>query len=91
MHHRRQFFFAVVGFFHDFKRMVALVIVFFMPELVQMLGSPVLYSSHFVKKLFWNAMDSREKTGNTRGDFIDSLVQLKNGPQNPIYSKDVEN
>lgn len=80
-----------MGFFHDFKRMVALVTVFFMPELVQVIGSSVLYNSQFVRKIFWDAMDLREKMGYTRGDFIDSLVQLKNGPQDPIYSNIVGN
>lgn len=74
-------------FFHSFKRMVALVTVFFMPELVQMFGSPMLFNSEFVRKIFWDAVNSREETGTNRGDFIDSLVQLKNSEQNPIYSE----
>jgi len=67
--------------------MVALVTVFFMPELVEVIGTGMLFNSAFVRKIFWNAMENREKTGEKRGDFIDSLIQLKNGEQNPIYSK----
>lgn len=74
-------------FFHGFKRMVALVTVFFMPELVELIGSPILFDSTFVRKVFWSAVESREKSGNKRGDYIDSLIQLKNGEQNNIYSK----
>ncbi|KAG4076397.1 hypothetical protein HA402_005840 [Bradysia odoriphaga] len=77
---------AAGDFFHSFKRMVALVTVFFMPELVEKIGSSMLFNSQFVKKIFWDAVDSREKSGTHRGDFIDSLVNLKNGKQNPIYT-----
>ena len=71
--------------------MVALVTVFFMPELVELIGTRVLFNSSFVRKVFWNAIESREKTGLKRGDFIDSLIQLKNGEQNPDYSMYVIN
>lgn len=67
--------------------MVALVTVFFMPELVELFGKPMLFNSSFVNKVFWSAMDERERDGKKRGDFIDSLVQLKNGHQNPDYSE----
>lgn len=67
--------------------MVALVTVFFMPELVEKIGSSMLFNSEFVKKIFWDAVDLREKSGDIRGDFIDSLVELKNSKQNPIYSE----
>lgn len=67
--------------------MVALVTVFFMPELVELFGPSMLFNSKFVRKVFWNAVNDREKTGEKRGDFIDSLIQLKNGEQNPIYSR----
>ncbi|XP_024942643.1 uncharacterized protein LOC107269568 [Cephus cinctus] len=82
---------AVMEFFHGFKRMVALVTVFFMPELVEMIGTRMLFNSSFVKKIFWEAMESRERTGNKRGDFIDSLLQLKNGEQNSDYKFEGEN
>lgn len=67
--------------------MLALVTVFFLPELVGKLGSTMLFNSEFVKKIFWDAVHLREKSGTNRGDFIDSLVELKNTKQNPIYSK----
>lgn len=79
--------FAVGEFFHGFKRMVALVTVFFMPELVELFGTRMLFSNSFVKKVFWDAMETREKSGEKRGDFIDSLLQLKQGEQNPDYSE----
>ncbi|KAJ6645702.1 Cytochrome P450 6k1 [Pseudolycoriella hygida] len=82
---------AAKEFFHSFKRMVALVTVFFMPELVEKIGSTMLFNSEFVKKIFWDAVDSRERTKVIRGDFIDSLVELKNIKQNPIYKFEGDN
>ncbi|XP_034942074.1 cytochrome P450 6k1-like [Chelonus insularis] len=82
---------AVMEFFHGFKRMIALVTVFFMPELVDVIGSPMLFNSKFVKEVFWNAVESRERTGKKRGDYIDSIIQLKNGEQNPLYKFEGEN
>lgn len=76
-----------MDFFHSFKRMVALVTVFFTPELVEMIGSPMLFDSSFVRKIFWKAVESREKSGEKRGDYIDSIIQLKNGKQDSLYSK----
>lgn len=71
--------------------MVALLTVFFMPEIVKVIGIFVFSNSQFVAKIFWDAMDAREKTGVARGDFIDSLVKLKNGEQNVIYSNILQN
>ncbi|XP_014482828.1 PREDICTED: cytochrome P450 6k1-like [Dinoponera quadriceps] len=82
---------AVAEFFHGFKRMVALVMVFFTPELVELLGTNILFNSSFVKKVFWDAMENREKSGKKRGDFIDSLLQLKYGDQNPDYKFEGDN
>ncbi|KAL0125647.1 hypothetical protein PUN28_004617 [Cardiocondyla obscurior] len=36
-------------------------------------------------------MESREKTGEKRGDFIDSLLQIKNSEQNPVYKFEGDN
>lgn len=77
----------VYEFFHGFRRMVALVTVFFMPELIELIGTRILANSSFITKVFWNAMENREKSGEKRGDFIDSLLQLKHDKQNPDYSK----
>ncbi|XP_061708323.1 cytochrome P450 6k1-like [Cydia pomonella] len=82
---------AVAEFFHGFKRMIALVSVFFMPDLVDLVGTPLLFNSSFVRKVFWEAVEERERTGEKRGDYIDTIVQLKNGPQNPLYEFSGEN
>ncbi|XP_041984924.1 cytochrome P450 6k1-like [Aricia agestis] len=80
-----------MDFFRGFKRMVALVIVFFMPELVKVIGNPVFVNSKYVQKLFWSTIEEREKSGVKRGDFIDSIIQLKNSEQNSLYKFEGEN
>ncbi|XP_051168310.1 cytochrome P450 6k1-like isoform X1 [Leptopilina boulardi] len=78
-------------FYHGIKRMIALVAVFFTPEIVELFGTRVLFNSNFIEKVFWKSMETREKTGIKRGDFIDSLIKLKNEPQNPDYKFEGEN
>ncbi|XP_043473067.1 cytochrome P450 6k1-like [Leptopilina heterotoma] len=76
---------VVHQFFHSLKRMIALVTVFFMPELIELFGSIMLFDSSFIKKVFFKALQDREKSGIEKGDFLDSLIKLKNEPQNPDY------
>nr|ARA91614.1 cytochrome P450 monooxygenase [Pieris rapae] len=80
-----------MDFFHSFKRMIAVFTVFFVPELVTVVGPRVLYDATFVQNLFWKAFESREKSGNKRGDFIDTLIELKNGTQDPVYKFEGDN
>lgn len=87
----KEFSAAVKEFFSGFKKMVALVTVFFMPELIDVIGTKILFNIDFVRKILWNAMETREKTGKERGDFIDSLLRLKNGEQNSIYKFEGDN
>lgn len=79
--------FAVQKILHGFKRMVAMVTLFFMPELVKIIGTRIFSNFSFMRKIFWTVIENREKTGEKRGDFIDLLLQIKNDKQNPIYSK----
>ncbi|CAK1552776.1 unnamed protein product [Leptosia nina] len=78
-------------YFHSFKRMFAIFTVFFIPELVRVIGFLVLYDSSYMKKVFWNIFESREKSGEKRGDFIDTLIQLKNSEQDPVYKFEGQN
>ncbi|KAL0808584.1 hypothetical protein ABMA28_013026 [Loxostege sticticalis] len=82
---------CLMSLFYSFKRMVALVSVFFMPELVDAIGWPLLFDSSFIRKIFWKAVESREKTGERRGDYIDEVIQLKNGKQDPVYKFEGDN
>ncbi|XP_034937409.1 cytochrome P450 6k1-like isoform X2 [Chelonus insularis] len=75
----------ILNMYHGTDRMRALITVFFIPEIVKYGGSLLLYKLKYAKQIFWEALQSREKSGATRGDFIDALVSMKNGEQNPIY------
>ncbi|KAL0852987.1 hypothetical protein ABMA27_012770 [Loxostege sticticalis] len=81
----------LMDFFYSFKRMVALVTVFFMPELVDMIGSLFLFDSSYIRKVFWKAVESREISDEKRGDYIDEVIQLKNGQQDPVYKFEGDN
>ncbi|XP_015119349.1 cytochrome P450 6k1-like [Diachasma alloeum] len=81
----------VSNMFHGFKRKVALVLLFFVPNLVEKIDSYILTNFNFIRKLFWTAIEERERIGSKRGDFIDSLVKLKNGEQNPVYKFERDN
>ncbi|CAF4904854.1 unnamed protein product [Pieris macdunnoughi] len=80
-----------MDFFHSFKRMIAVFTVFFVPELVTVVGPRVLYDATFVQNIFWKFFESREKSGNKRGDFIDTLIELKNSTQDPVYKFEGDN
>ncbi|XP_047521133.1 cytochrome P450 6k1-like isoform X2 [Pieris napi] len=80
-----------MDFFHSFKRMIAVFIVFFVPELVTVVGPRVLYDATFVQNIFWKVFESREKSGNKRGDIIDTLIELKNSTQDPVYKFEGDN
>ncbi|XP_014209324.2 cytochrome P450 6k1-like [Copidosoma floridanum] len=78
-------------FFHGFKRMVALVNLFFMPEIATIIGPRLLLSKSLVRTILRKSLKNREETDNKRGDFIDILIELKNGEQNPIYKIEGDN
>ncbi|XP_063822387.1 cytochrome P450 6k1-like [Ostrinia nubilalis] len=75
----------LMDFFKSSRRMVALITVFFMPEIVKFTGNSLLFDLSFIRKIFYEVLDSREKSGTKKGDFIDTIIKLKNGEQNPLY------
>ena len=51
---------------------------FFFPEYAHWTKATFLYYGRdFFRKVFWEAMDNREKTGIKRGDAIDQLLEIK--------------
>ncbi|XP_043461775.1 cytochrome P450 6k1-like [Leptopilina heterotoma] len=82
---------VVDRFFHSLKRMIALITVFFMPELVELFGSLMLFDSSFLKKVFFKEVEHRERSGLKNGDFIDSLIKIKHEQQNPDFRFDGDN
>lgn len=69
-------------------RRIVMIMIFFIPEWIPLLGPTVNMYTNYFRKIFWNSMNTREKTESKRGDMIDFLLMLKNGEQDPIYSKD---
>ncbi|XP_014206459.1 cytochrome P450 6k1 [Copidosoma floridanum] len=78
-------------FFHGFKRRVALVALFFIPEVATFIGPKMLVNVSSIKKILRQVLQEREESGQRRGDFIDSLIEMKNGEQNPIHRLEGEN
>ncbi|KAK0178742.1 hypothetical protein PV327_007605 [Microctonus hyperodae] len=60
-------------------------------ELVKVIGLSKLFHAQFMQKILWNTIESREESKFKRGDFINTIIQLKNGEQNPIYKFENEN
>ncbi|CAD6230896.1 GSCOCT00006873001.2-RA-CDS [Cotesia congregata] len=81
----------LMSFFRGFKRMIALVTVFFIPKLVEIIGTKILFDSTFLQKVFQDSIKSREESGGKRGDYVDSIIELKNDKQSPLWKFEGEN
>ncbi|XP_076627123.1 cytochrome P450 6k1 [Colletes latitarsis] len=65
-----------------FRRAVQFYCMFFFPSMAPILGGQMLGSAtNYFRSIFWDSMDSRERTKSKRADLIDSLVMLKNEKQ----------
>ncbi|KAI8423816.1 hypothetical protein MSG28_012827 [Choristoneura fumiferana] len=80
------------GVLSGMRRMVALVVVFFTPWLAALAaraGAPLYFEFREARRLFREAWAAREGAAPApappRGDFLDYLRQLKEGPQNPLF------
>lgn len=80
---------AALRFFSGTRRMLALVVVFFVPWLAAAaarLRLPALYFEFgAARRLFARAWAARLAGARPAGDFLDHLLELKEGPQNPLY------
>lgn len=83
--------FAGLKIFRGFSRGITFIIQFFIPEWAPLVKPFIQEPANYFREVFWDSMKTREKIGYKRGDVIDSLLALKNGEQNPIYSKDRSN
>lgn len=69
-----------------FRRTLELFTIFFFSEISDLIGAKMLgKSTPFFQRLFWESMEIREKSGSSRGDLIDFLINLKNSEQHPDY------
>jgi len=68
-------------------RGIIFIIQFFLPDWDFLVVPFIKKPANYFRNIFWNSMNTRERLGFKRGDMIDSMLALKNGEQNPIYSK----
>ncbi|KAI4495992.1 hypothetical protein M0802_008207 [Mischocyttarus mexicanus] len=73
------------------KRGIILMIYFLLPEITPLIEPLAKGPAEFFRRVFWDSMNTREITGNKRGDLIDSLLALKNGEQNPEFEFEGDN
>lgn len=73
------------------KRGIILMILFFIPEVAPFIEPLMKPPAEFFRRIFWDSMNTREKVGNVRGDMIDSLLALKNGPQSEDFKFEGDN
>ncbi|XP_067217204.1 probable cytochrome P450 6g2 isoform X2 [Linepithema humile] len=74
-----------LNIFYGFMRSMIMIMIFFIPEWIPLFGPTIKIYTNYFRKIFWDSMNSREKSGYKRGDFIDFLLTLKNEEQDPIY------
>ncbi|XP_023245011.1 cytochrome P450 6k1-like [Copidosoma floridanum] len=77
--------------FYGLKRKIAVLNLLYVPELLTFIGFCVLSSRSLIRKYLWNSIKNRAETSNKRGDFIDAVIDLKNGKQDPIYNMKGDN
>ncbi|XP_032670008.1 cytochrome P450 6k1-like [Odontomachus brunneus] len=85
------FFEAALKMFRGFKRAMVTIIYFFIPTLIPLIKPFSTWPINYFRKCFKASMKYREQTGNKRGDFVDFLIMLKNGEQNPLFKFEREN
>ncbi|KAL6258724.1 hypothetical protein P5V15_010674 [Pogonomyrmex californicus] len=71
--------------FRGLKSSIIFIILFFIPEWAFLLGPFIAKTKNNFRNIFWESMNARQKKEFNREDFIDSMLMLKNGEQNPIY------
>lgn len=62
------------------------IAVFFLPNIVRLTGIKTFGkdASNFIRKVFWETITERMKSGEKRNDIIDTLVKLKRNHENEI-------
>ncbi|XP_003424479.1 cytochrome P450 6k1 [Nasonia vitripennis] len=73
------------------KRGIILIILFFLPGLIKFIENFMVGPAKYFRLIFWDSMNTREKTGIKRGDMIDHFINLKNGEQISEYKFEGDN
>ena len=69
------------------KRGLILIVLFFLPALIKYIENFMVGPAKYFRHIFWDSVNTREKSGMKRGDLVDHFINLKNGEQIPNYSK----
>ncbi|XP_011868123.1 PREDICTED: cytochrome P450 6k1-like [Vollenhovia emeryi] len=77
--------------FNGFMRGIVFIILFFIPDWDFLVAPIIKKPANYLRKIFWESMNAREKLELERGDMIDSMLALKNGEQNPLYKFEDDN
>ncbi|XP_032670007.1 cytochrome P450 6k1-like [Odontomachus brunneus] len=85
------FFEAALKILRGFKRAIVVFIYFFIPTLIPLIKPFSTWPINYFRKRFKATIKYREQTGNKRGDFVDFLIMLKNGEENPLFKFESEN
>ncbi|KYM99582.1 Cytochrome P450 6k1 [Cyphomyrmex costatus] len=76
---------AGMTIFRGFMRGIVFIIQFFLPDWDFLVVPFIKGPANYLRNIFWESMNTRERLEFKRGDMIDSMLALKNGEQNPIY------
>lgn len=69
-------------------RAIQIFATFFYPKISDYLGGSMLdKSTDYFRRIFWESMNEREKSGIKVGDIIDLLIDLKNEKQSSEFGK----
>ena len=62
---------------------------FFFPEIADLSFASTFSAKNmdYLRKIFWESINEREKSGFKRGDLLDSLLELKNAKQDTNFRK----
>ncbi|XP_058804275.1 cytochrome P450 6k1-like [Phymastichus coffea] len=79
-------------FGRTYRRHIELFSAILIPELVKAFGIQIFGNgaTNFLKKVFWEAIDQRIKSGAKRADLIDLLIDLKKEQENDSDSNKIE-
>ncbi|KYQ53752.1 Cytochrome P450 6k1 [Trachymyrmex zeteki] len=80
-----------VTIFRGFMRGIVFIIQFFLPDWDFLVVPFIKGPANYLRNIFWDSMNTRERLGFKRGDMIDFMLALKNGEQNPIYKFEGDN
>ncbi|XP_067007539.2 cytochrome P450 6k1 [Anabrus simplex] len=77
-------------FEYNIARALEVIVFFFVPSFVKLANLSFFQkdASNFLRKVFWDTIDQREKSKTKRNDLVDFLIELKNKGSIDVEEKD---